>query len=168
MAKLQTVVTLQSKRDEIIASFTRYEKQVAQARADLAHINAMIRVFEASGDPKDMPRYVNLHRQPVEEPVLDIRGELELSVGGNGNMFAVLIEGACRIREFGRRDDVAFAGRFEEGAGSCVPGKRERGGEGPSPTAPRIRRARTTLTSQSRQEPAKILPRSPQAASKNR
>jgi hypothetical protein len=58
MAEIRTVTTLKSKRDEILRSLRLYERQVEQARADLAHINAVIRVFEATGDPNDMPRYV--------------------------------------------------------------------------------------------------------------
>lgn len=60
MAEIRTVTTLKSKRDEILRSLRLYERQVEQARADLAHINAVIRVFEATGDPKDMPRYVDV------------------------------------------------------------------------------------------------------------
>jgi hypothetical protein len=35
-----------------------YERKLEQARADLSHINAVTRVFEAYGDPRDMLRYV--------------------------------------------------------------------------------------------------------------
>lgn len=62
MAEIRTVTTLRSKRDEILSSIKLYERQLEQARADLSHINAVIRVFEASGDPKEMPRYVDVHR----------------------------------------------------------------------------------------------------------
>jgi hypothetical protein len=33
-----------------------------QARADLAHVNACIKIFEASGDIQDMPKYVDVYR----------------------------------------------------------------------------------------------------------
>ncbi len=62
MAEIRTVTTLRSKRDEIVASIRLYERQLEQARADLAHVSAAIRIFEASGDTKDMPRYVDVHR----------------------------------------------------------------------------------------------------------
>lgn len=62
MAEIRTVTTLRTKRDQIVASIRLYERQLEQARADLAHINAAIRIFEASGDVKDMPRYVDVHR----------------------------------------------------------------------------------------------------------
>ncbi len=62
MAEIRTVTTLRSKRDEIVSSIRLYERQLEQSRSDLAHINAVIRVFEATGDPKEMPRYVDIHR----------------------------------------------------------------------------------------------------------
>lgn len=62
MAEIRTVTTLRSKRDEIVASIRLYERQLEQARADLSHVNAAIRIFEASGNAKDMPRYVDIHR----------------------------------------------------------------------------------------------------------
>ena len=55
MAEIRTVTTLRSKRDEILSSIKAYERHVEQAKADLAHINAVLRLFEATGDPKDMP-----------------------------------------------------------------------------------------------------------------
>lgn len=62
MAEIRTVTTLRNKAQEIVASINTYERKLAQARADLAHVTAIIRLFEASGEPIDMPRYVNLHR----------------------------------------------------------------------------------------------------------
>lgn len=43
-------------------SIAKYENKLKQARAYLAHINAAITIFEASGDPKGFPAYVDLHR----------------------------------------------------------------------------------------------------------
>jgi hypothetical protein len=62
MAEIRTVTTLRSKRAEIIASIANYEKRLAQARADLAHITAAITIFEASGDIEEIPPYVDIHR----------------------------------------------------------------------------------------------------------
>lgn len=62
MAEIRTVTTLRSKRAEIEASIAAYERKLAQARADLSHITAAITIFEASGDPAEMPRYADLHR----------------------------------------------------------------------------------------------------------
>lgn len=62
MAEIRTVTTLRRKRDEISASIKLYERQIAQSRADLAHVSAAIKIFEASGDVKDAQRYVDVHR----------------------------------------------------------------------------------------------------------
>jgi hypothetical protein len=62
MAEILTVTTLRSKRDEIAHSIQLYEHRLEQARADLAHVAAVIRIFEAGGDPKDMALYVDTHR----------------------------------------------------------------------------------------------------------
>ena len=59
---IRTVTTLRSKRAEIIAAIANYEKRLAQARADLAHITAAITIFEASGDVEEIPPYVDIHR----------------------------------------------------------------------------------------------------------
>jgi hypothetical protein len=62
MPEIRTVTTLKRKRSEISASIRLYEKQLAQARLDLAHITAAIRIFEASGRPADIARYVDTYR----------------------------------------------------------------------------------------------------------
>jgi hypothetical protein len=62
MAEIRTVTTLRTKRDEILHSIRLYERQLEQARADLAHVTAAIQIFEAGGNAKDMPRYVDVHR----------------------------------------------------------------------------------------------------------
>jgi hypothetical protein len=62
MAEIRTVTTLRSKRTEILASISLYEKRLAQARADLAHVTACIAIFEASGDKEDASSYVDTHR----------------------------------------------------------------------------------------------------------
>jgi hypothetical protein len=62
MSEIRTVTTLRRKRDEIAASVRLYERQLEQAKADLAHVLAAIRIFEASGDPKDATRYMDIHR----------------------------------------------------------------------------------------------------------
>jgi len=62
MPEIRTVTTLRRKRDEISASIRLYERQLAQARADLAAVMAAIRIFEASGDPRDLSGYVDFYR----------------------------------------------------------------------------------------------------------
>jgi hypothetical protein len=62
MAEIRTVTTLRGKRAEISASIALYERRIAQARADLAHVTACIAIFEASGDGEDLSSYVDTHR----------------------------------------------------------------------------------------------------------
>lgn len=63
MAEIRTVTTLCSKRDEIVSSIKHYEKKLEQAKADLSHILAAIRIFEVSGgDPESIPNYMDLTR----------------------------------------------------------------------------------------------------------
>ena len=62
MAEIRTVTTLRAKRAEILASITLYEKRLAQARADLAHVTACISIFEATGDGEELSSYVDTHR----------------------------------------------------------------------------------------------------------
>jgi hypothetical protein len=62
MGEIRTVTTLRRKRKEIADSIRLYERQLDQARADLAHVTAAIRIFEASGDAKHLGRYVDTHR----------------------------------------------------------------------------------------------------------
>ncbi len=50
MAEIRTVTTLKSKRDEITRAIVNYENKIAQAKVDLAHINAAIRIFEIGED----------------------------------------------------------------------------------------------------------------------
>ena len=69
MAEIRAVTTLRSKRVEIISSIAQYERRIAQARADLSHVNACIALFEVSSEPGAVPPYVDTHR-------LFARGEL--------------------------------------------------------------------------------------------
>ena len=62
MGEIRTVTTLRRKRSEIAASIKLYERQLAQARQDLAHVAAAIRIFEALGKPSDIARYVDTYR----------------------------------------------------------------------------------------------------------
>jgi hypothetical protein len=62
MPEIRTVTTLKRKRSEIAASIKLYEKQLAQARSDLSHVDATMRIFAASGRPADIARYVDTYR----------------------------------------------------------------------------------------------------------
>ena len=62
MGEIRTVTTLRTKRDSIAAAIENYEKRLSQARADLAHVSAVIALFEASGETETMAPYVDTHR----------------------------------------------------------------------------------------------------------
>lgn len=62
MAEIRTVTTLRRKRDEIVSAIKLYERQLEQAKADLAHVLGAIRLFDADGNTKDIPAYMDLHR----------------------------------------------------------------------------------------------------------
>jgi hypothetical protein len=63
MAEIRTVTTLKSKRDDITRAIAAYEKKLGQARADLAHINAAIRIFElGDAEGKFTAPYVDIYR----------------------------------------------------------------------------------------------------------
>jgi hypothetical protein len=62
MAEIRTVTTLVTKRDEIERAIAGYESRLAQAKADLSHVNACIAIFEAHDDPTGSRAYVDTHR----------------------------------------------------------------------------------------------------------
>jgi hypothetical protein len=61
MAEIRTVTTLRRKRDEIIAVIKLYERQLDQARADLAHVNAAMRLFDV-GEDTQLSAYLDIRR----------------------------------------------------------------------------------------------------------
>ena len=61
MADSRTAETLRNKRAEIARSIDNYEARLAQAKADLAHMDAAIAIF-ASDDGKTVRPYVDIHR----------------------------------------------------------------------------------------------------------
>lgn len=62
MAESRTAETLKRKRDEITRSIAEYEKRLNQAKADLAHINAAIRIFAQNGEGAFVAPYVDIYR----------------------------------------------------------------------------------------------------------
>ena len=62
MAEALYIVMLRNRRDRIRDAINGYEKALNQAQADLAHINATLRLFAATGDPEDFPAYIDLTR----------------------------------------------------------------------------------------------------------
>ncbi len=62
MADPQIVNTLRNKRDQIERAIKAYEKQITDARADLSHINATLRLFEVGGERTQFPVHMGLAR----------------------------------------------------------------------------------------------------------
>jgi hypothetical protein len=62
MADSRTAETLRNKRADIARSIDDYEARLAQARADLAHMDAAIAIFATSDDGKPVTPYVDIHR----------------------------------------------------------------------------------------------------------
>jgi hypothetical protein len=62
MAEPIAVLALRRKRDQISGTIAHYERLLREAEHDLAHINASLRLFEATGDAADLPPYVDLNR----------------------------------------------------------------------------------------------------------
>ena len=62
MAESQTLMVLRRKRDDIERAITSYEKEIAKARRDLAHVNATLRMFESPNERTEFPVYVDTLR----------------------------------------------------------------------------------------------------------
>jgi hypothetical protein len=63
MTEIRTATTLEAKRTEIRNTIAHYERLLVQARSDLAHITACIRLFDVAGeDRRTIPPYADLHR----------------------------------------------------------------------------------------------------------
>ncbi|WP_026607741.1 hypothetical protein [Methylocapsa acidiphila] len=91
MAEPLVFTMLRSKRAEIEDAIVAYEKRLIEARANLAHITATLRMFELTDDLASLPAYVDLGR-------LFKRGEV-VSI-----CFAALAEeGPLDTRELGLR-----------------------------------------------------------------
>ncbi len=91
MAEPLIITMLRSKRDEIENAVVAYEKRLIEARTNLAHVAATLRMFELTDDPASLPAYVDVGR-------LFKRGEV-VSI-----CFAALAqEGPLDTRELGLR-----------------------------------------------------------------
>lgn len=62
MTDPQIVTTLRSKRDHIESYIRALEKKIEEARHDLAHVNATLRLFELDGGQGDVPVYMGTRR----------------------------------------------------------------------------------------------------------
>ncbi len=70
MAELLVVQTLTEKRAEILGRIRAYEAQIAQAKHDLAHVNATIELFTAP--ERQRARYLVSHRFFKKGEISDI------------------------------------------------------------------------------------------------
>ena len=62
MAEPLAVTMLTRKRDRIRDVIAAYEAKLREAQADLAHVQATLRLFAATGSPEDFPPYIDLNR----------------------------------------------------------------------------------------------------------
>jgi hypothetical protein len=62
MAEPIAVLALRRKRDQISGTIAHYERLMREAEHDLVHVNAALRLFEATGEAADLPPYVDLNR----------------------------------------------------------------------------------------------------------
>lgn len=58
----QVINTLRTKAEELSAHIKRLERALQQAKADLAHINASVMLFEAPSEGSEFPLHFNLGR----------------------------------------------------------------------------------------------------------
>jgi cell division septum initiation protein DivIVA len=61
MTESRTVETLQKKGREIRRTIEDYEQKIAQAQADLAHLNAAIAIFQSGADREFTRPYLDIH-----------------------------------------------------------------------------------------------------------
>lgn len=62
VADPQVISTLVRKQREIERAILTYEKKLDQARRDLSHVNATLRLFKVNGTASEFPVYMDLHR----------------------------------------------------------------------------------------------------------
>ena len=62
MAEPHVLTTLQRKRDEISTTIAQYERRLVEARRDLEHVNATIRLFESATAGDGVKVYQDINR----------------------------------------------------------------------------------------------------------
>jgi hypothetical protein len=86
MAESSTITTLRTKRDQIEGLIAHLEDRIKEARTDLAHVNATLRLFEMDGGARESVRaYMNLNR-------VSPRGEVAVMGLPTGNQVAMFDE----------------------------------------------------------------------------
>jgi hypothetical protein len=61
MAEPIAVLALRRKRDQISGTIAHYGRLLREAQSDLAHVNAILRLFEATGEAGGLPPYMDLN-----------------------------------------------------------------------------------------------------------
>jgi len=147
MTEIRTVTTLRSKRAEIISSIANYEKRIAQARADLSHVNACIAMFLATDAAQNMQPYVDVHRifargevinlckealasgpKSTKELALHVMGVKGLDIGDKVLAHALASRMIHALRQQWRRGAIQDAGKVK---GARVWATPKSGGEAP-------------------------------------
>lgn len=62
MAESVTIIQLRTKQAELQDAIACLEGKLTEARADLLHVSAVLRLFEANGEVQQFPAHVNLSR----------------------------------------------------------------------------------------------------------
>ncbi len=62
MADPQIVTTLRAKQAELQDLVAFYDAKADEARVDLAHVNAVLRLYETGDAPQQFPVHMNMHR----------------------------------------------------------------------------------------------------------
>lgn len=62
MAESVTIIQLCAKQEELQDVIAYLEGKLTEARADLLHVSAVLRLFETNGEVQQFPAHVNLSR----------------------------------------------------------------------------------------------------------
>lgn len=135
MADPQIVNTLRNKRNDIERAIKAYEKQIADARADLSHINATLRLFEVGGERTQFPVHMGLARMFKRGELFGLcRAALEAAPEGlDTRELAISVIEAKRLDATDKvlRQAVAYSivnvMRRQAGRGTVIAGEKRKG-----------------------------------------
>ncbi len=124
MAEPQVLSTLKRKQSDIQSYIRALEKRVEQAKHDLAHVNATIRLFEVGDDPPQFPVHVNfkgLYRKgELTRLCLEALESLPERSGTSREIAAYIIKRKAGMRLTGRwrsRSAIALCARLGRAGG---------------------------------------------------
>ena len=72
MTDSHVLSALNRRRTDIEKTIAAHEKYIKEARRDLSHINATIRLFGLNGEPSQFPAYIDLNRLFKRGEIVDI------------------------------------------------------------------------------------------------